>query len=119
VPILEIRTYRLKPGTRDEFVRIMREDSAPLLAAAGIRVLDAGPSLVTEDGFEEAYLVRVFDSLDQRAEQEDAFYGSATWREGPREAVVSRIETYHTIVVETSEAVIENWAPAAPSSTVR
>ncbi|MEV0273689.1 NIPSNAP family protein [Hamadaea sp. NPDC050747] len=114
MPVLEIRTYRLKPGTRDEFVRVMREESAPLLAAAGIRVLDAGPSLVDEDGFEEAYLVRVFDSLEHRAAQEDAFYGSAVWREGPREAIVSRIETYHTIVVEVPAAVIAHWRPATP-----
>jgi NIPSNAP len=112
VAILEIRTYRLKPGTRDEFVRVMKEESAPLLAAAGIRVVDAGSSQVDEDGFEEAYLVRAFDSLERRAAQEDAFYSSAIWREGPREAIVSRIEAYHTIVVEVPEAVIENWRPA-------
>ncbi|NUT21492.1 MAG: NIPSNAP family protein [Hamadaea sp.] len=113
MPVLEIRTYRLKPGTRDEFVRVMREDSMPLLAAAGIRVLDSGPSLVDEDGFEEAYLVRVFDSIEHRDAQEEAFYGSAAWREGPREAIVSRIETYHTIVVDVPEAVVTNWTPSS------
>lgn len=48
--ILEIRTYRLKPGTGDEFVRVMREESVPLLEKAGIRVVDCGASLVSEAG---------------------------------------------------------------------
>jgi hypothetical protein len=39
---LEVRTYRLKPGTTDGFVRVMREESVPLLEAAGIAVLGYG-----------------------------------------------------------------------------
>jgi hypothetical protein len=104
--ILEVRTYRLHPGARDEFVRVMREESVPMLERHGIRSVVCGASLVAEDGFEEAYLVRAFDSLEQRAAQEAAFYSSPEWREGPREAIVSRIESMHTIVIEaTAEAV--------------
>jgi hypothetical protein len=99
--ILEIRTYRLRPGTADEFVRLMREESAPLHAAAGLRVIDFGRSLVAEEGHEEAYLIREFDSLELREKQEETFYSSDAWRDGPREAIVSRIESMHTIVVET------------------
>lgn len=100
---LEIRTYRLKPGTRDEFVRVMREQSVPLLAALGIDVVAYGPSLVDEDGAQEAYLIRAFTSLEQREGQEAAFYGSDEWRNGPREAIVSRIESYHTVVVPATD----------------
>ncbi|MFB9237702.1 NIPSNAP family protein [Plantactinospora siamensis] len=105
--ILEIRTYRLKPGTRDEFVRVMREESLPLLAAAGIRVVDCGASLVAEDGNEEAYLIRAFPSLAAHREQEDRFYGSDAWRDGPRSAILSRIESYHTVVIEVSEQAVQ------------
>ncbi|GAB2636304.1 NIPSNAP family protein [Kribbella swartbergensis] len=101
--ILEIRTYRLKPGTRDEFVRVMREEAEPLLAEHGITVVSSGPSLVAEAGHEEAYLIRRFDSLEQREKLEDSFYSSAPWLDGPREAIVSRIESYHTIVVDETE----------------
>jgi len=97
--ILEIRTYRLKPGTIDDFVAVMRDTVSPLLANAGIRVVDCGASLVHEDGHEEAYLIRSFDSVEQREELENAFYSSDSWHQGPREAVVSRIESYHTVVV--------------------
>ncbi|MFJ2577946.1 NIPSNAP family protein [Kitasatospora aureofaciens] len=104
--IIEIRTYRLHPGTREEFVRVMREESVPLLRAHGIDVVDCGPSLVDEDGHEEAYLIRAFASLAHHREREDAFYGSDAWRLGPREAIVSRIASCHSIVVPASEAAI-------------
>jgi hypothetical protein len=110
--ILEIRTYRLRPGTRDEFVRVMRTQAVPLLAKHRIHVIGSGPSLVDEDGVEEAYLVRRFTSLAEREELEAAFYSSEEWRHGPREAVVSRIESYHTIVLEVSDEVAAALAVA-------
>jgi hypothetical protein len=107
IVILEIRTYRLCPGTTAEFVQVMRERCLPLLAAAGIRVVGCGASLVAEDGREDAYLIPAFGSVAQRDSQEEAFYGSDAWRQGPREAVLSRIETYHTVVIDTSAAAVE------------
>jgi NIPSNAP len=104
--IIEIRTYRLKPGTGAEFVRVMGEESVPL-EKSGIRVVDCGASLVAEDGQEEAYLIRAFASLAAHREQEEAFYGGDAWRLGPREAIVSRIESYHTIVLEGSEEAVQ------------
>jgi hypothetical protein len=95
---LEIRTYRLRPGTRDDFVAAMAA-AQPLLARFGIEVVDFGASLVAEDGREEAYLIRRFASLEERAAKEEAFYGSDEWRDGPRAAVVAPIESYHTIVL--------------------
>jgi hypothetical protein len=48
-PLLDIRTYRLVPGSGAEFDRIFREHARPLLERHGIRVLAAGPSLVDDD----------------------------------------------------------------------
>lgn len=101
--IYEFRTYRLKPGTGEEFVRVMREESAPLLAKAGITVVGCGMSRVAEDGHEEAYLIRSFASLEEREELENAFYSSEAWHQGPREAILAPIEGYHTIVVESGD----------------
>lgn len=113
--ILEVRTYRLAPGTRDEFVRIMSREAVPLLEEAGIQVVAVGASLADEDGHEEAYLIRAFPSLEARQQQEDAFYSSRAWLEGPREAVLSRIESFHTVVLECSsqavQALAQPWAP--------
>lgn len=109
--IVEFRTYRLRPGTSEEFVRVMREEALPLLAAAGIRVLDAGLSLVAEDGHQDAYLIRAFDSIEDREAREEAFYGSDAWRQGPREAILSKIVDYHTVVVDVPDGARPDWVP--------
>jgi len=42
-----------------------------------------------ENGY---FLVRSFASLAELTAQAGQFYGSAPWREGPREALVARID---------------------------
>lgn len=101
--IVEVRTYRLRPGTEEEFVRLMRDEAVPLLKRFGIEVVTCGASLADEDGRRDAYLIRSFDSLEQRDEQEERFYGSREWRDGPRETIVSRIESYHTVVLDAPD----------------
>jgi hypothetical protein len=105
--IVEIRTYRLHPGTVSEFVRIMREESLPLQASAGLRVLAVGASLVADEGHEDAYLIRAFNSLADRDQQQAEFYGSDAWRKGPREAIVSRIVQHHTIAMEVPDRLVD------------
>ncbi|MGH3078143.1 MAG: NIPSNAP family protein [Gaiellaceae bacterium] len=95
-PVLDIRTYLLLPGTRDEFDRIFREHARPLLERHGIDVVAAGPSLLGDDLYT---LVRSFDSLEQRREQLEGFYGSDEWLENYDAAVTALIETYHVVVV--------------------
>ena len=99
--VLDIRTYRLVPGSGAEFDRIFREHAEPMLERHGIRVVAAGPSLVDDDLYT---LVRSFDSLDQRREQLEGFYGSDEWVESYDAAVTALIETYHTVVIQPPEA---------------
>lgn len=110
--IVEIRTYRLKPGTREAFLALMRDEALPMLARHGVHVIDYGASLVSEDGHEEAFLIRGFTSLAERDRQEERFYGGREWREGPRDAVLALIDGYHTIVVEQPDVAIRHWRRA-------
>lgn len=89
--LLEIRTYRLKPGTLDDFHRAMHERAVPMLRSKGMDVVSYGRS----DHEEESYhLVRAYASREALEAEQAAFYGSTGWREGPRSALVDRIETY-------------------------
>lgn len=97
--LLEIRTYRLRPGTRDEFHRIFVERCLPLLQEHGIDVVRAGASEADDEGAECYLLVRAFASAAERTAQEDGFYSSREWREGPRADIWSRIESSHTVVL--------------------
>jgi hypothetical protein len=89
--LVEIRAYRLKPGTRAQFHAAVTERALPMVRAFGMDVVAHGPVANDENGY---FLVRSFASLAELTQQEDEFYGSAPWRAGPREALVSRIETY-------------------------
>ena len=104
--ILEIRTYRLKPGTDAAFHRLVVEQSIPLLRQFGIDVVRFGPSGLVDEGFVDYVLVRSFKSEDAREEEEARFYGSSEWVNGPREEILAKIESYHTVVLTlTSDAV--------------
>ncbi|WPG36545.1 NIPSNAP family protein [Variovorax sp. EBFNA2] len=89
--LLEIRIYRLKPGTLDDFHRTMHERSVPMLRSKGMDVVSYGKSDHEEESY---YLVRAYASREALEAEQAAFYGSTEWREGPRSALVDRIETY-------------------------
>lgn len=101
--LIEIRAYNLKPGTRAEFHRLVCEESVPMLKRWGVDVVAFGPSLHDEDSY---YLIRAYASLEDRQSSQDAFYGSAEWRQGPREAIVSKIESDTSIVIELDLSVV-------------
>ncbi len=101
---VEIRSYNLKPNTRDEFHHLFLETAMPLLQRWNVDVVAYGPSLHDENSY---YLMRRFDSLAHRDESEDAFYGSNEWRQGPREAILACIENYTEIVLELDDATVQ------------
>lgn len=103
--LVEIRAYRLKPGTREDFHAAVTLQALPMVRAYGMDVVTHGPTPNDVDGY---FLVRSFESLAQLTAQEDEFYGSAPWREGPREALVSRIETYVDTLLWMSAAAIDD-----------
>ncbi len=102
--VVEIRTLNLKPGTREAFQQLYIQKSLPLLKRWRQDVVAYGPSLHDEHTY---YVIRRFDSLSQREQSEDAFYGSDDWRKGPREAILALIETYTDIVLELDEQTVE------------
>jgi NIPSNAP len=94
--VIEIRTYKLKPGSGAAFHRTVVEESLPMLDRWGVEVIGFGPSLDDEDLY---YLIRAYASPAELRRSQDAFYGSDEWRHGPREAIVSRIESDISVVV--------------------
>ena len=102
--IVEVRTYTLRPGVSKEFERLFASEAAPMLERWRVDVIAFGPSL---DDVNRYYLVRAFDDLDHRQRSEDAFYGSSEWREGPRERILSLIESYTDVVLGLDESTID------------
>src|SRR5690349_18285372 len=101
---VEIRLLSLKPSSREQFHGLFSERSLPLLKRWNFDVVAHGSSLHDSNTY---YVIRCFDSLAQREQLEDAFYGSSDWRQGPREAMVSLIENYTDAVFELDDAAVE------------
>ena len=101
---VEIRSYNLKPGTREEFHRLFVETALPMLHSWNVDVVHYGASPHDEDSY---YLMRAYASLEDRQQSQDAFYGSDEWKLGPREPIIALIENYTSIVIEMEEATVD------------
>jgi hypothetical protein len=101
---VEIRSYKLKPNAGPAFEQLFRERAEPMVRAYGMDVVAFGKSAHDENAY---FLIRAFDSLEHLTTSEDAFYGSAAWRNGPREAVLSHIESYQDTVLTLSAEAVE------------
>jgi NIPSNAP len=99
--VLDLRTYRLVPGGRETFDRILRDGALPMLRRYEIEVVGYGASLADDDHY---YLARAFPSASLREQRLDAFYGSDEWRQGYDDTVTDLIETYHTVVIPVTES---------------
>jgi len=102
--VLEIRTYRIVAGQRDELQRRFEDGALPMLRRWEIDVVGFGPSV---DDDEHWVLLRAFASVEERTRQEDAFYDSDEWRTEHRPGIMALIETYHTVVLETTAEAVE------------
>jgi hypothetical protein len=101
---IEIRSYHLQPGTRDQFQRLFLEQAFPMLKRWDVDVVAYGPSLHDQDSY---FLMRRYDSLAQRDEGENAFYGSDEWKQGPREAIIALIEHFTEIVLALDDSTLQ------------
>ena len=101
---VEIRSYNLKTGTREEFHRLFVERALPMLKRWNVDVVRYGASLHDEDSY---YLMRAYASLEDREQSQDVFYGSDEWKLGPREPLLAMIENYTSIVIAMEESTVD------------
>ena len=102
--LVEIRSYNLKPGRRDEFHRLVLEKSLPMLKKWKVDLVAFGPSPHDDNSY---YLIRSYKNLEDRQASQDAFYGSPEWKQGPRQAIVALIESDTSIVIDLEESVVD------------
>lgn len=110
--VLDIRIYRIVPGEREEFLRLMTDQAVPMLGRYGIEVVTFGPSLHDDV---HAFLARFFRSLAEREEQLGRFYGSDEWLNTYDERVSALIESYHIAVIAASREGASALATAGPA----
>ena len=101
--IVEMRTYKLKPGMRSEFLEIFRTRSMPAHAEIGMKVL--GPFLSIEDP-DTFFFMRGFPDLASRDPMKEQFYEGELWKRELETVLMPMIEKYEVVLVDDPEGMI-------------
>ena len=101
--IVEVRSYRIKPGRRAEFIRLFETRAVPALQAHGMKV--TGPFLDVENPNKFVWL-RSFPSLEERERMKDAFYEGDFWKHELEAIAMPMIDSYDVILCETSPGCV-------------
>jgi len=103
--IIEMRTYKTKPGKRTEFLEIFRSKSVPAHAEIGIKIL--GPFLSVEDP-DIFFFMRGFPDLASRDPMKAKFYEGELWKRELENVLLPMLEKYEVVLVEDPENLV-HW----------
>jgi hypothetical protein len=103
--IIEMRTYKLKPGCRSRFLEIFRSKSVPAHAEIGMKIL--GPFLSIEDP-DTFFFMRGFPDLPSREPMKAQFYEGELWKGELESVLMPMIEKYDVVVVEDPDELV-HW----------
>jgi NIPSNAP len=98
--IIEMRTYKTKPGKRPEFLEIFRSKTIPAHAEIGMKVL--GPFLSAEDP-DTFFWMRGFPDLPSREPMKARFYEGELWKGELENTLLPMLESYAVVLVEDPE----------------
>ena len=101
--IVEVRSYRIKPGHRDAFIHFFETRAVPALRTHGMKIL--GPLLDLENPNKFVWL-RSFPSLSERDRMKAAFYEGALWKNELEAIAMPLLESYDVILCETSNGYV-------------
>ena len=101
--IVEVRSYRIKPGRRAEFIELFETRAVPALRSHGMKVI--GPFLDLENRNKFVWL-RGFPSLEDRERMKDAFYEGDLWKNELEAIAMPMIDSYDVILCETTPGCV-------------
>ena len=102
--IIEMRTYKTKPGMRSQFLEIFRSRSIPAHEEIGMRIL--GPFLSIEDP-ETFFFMRGFPDLASREPMKAKFYEGELWKGELESIVMPMLEKYEVVIVDDPEEIVQ------------
>lgn len=104
--IVEMRTYKTRPGKRSEFIEIFTSRSIPAHREIGMKVL--GPFLSIEDP-DTFFFMRGFPDLASRDPLKSAFYDGELWKGELENLLMPMLEKYEVVLVEDPEGLVFEW----------
>jgi NIPSNAP len=103
--IIEMRTYKTKPGFRSQFLETFRSKSVPAHLEIGMKIL--GPFVSVEDP-DTFFFMRGFPDLSSREPMKAKFYEGELWKRELEQILMPMLERYEVVVVEDTEGLI-HW----------
>jgi len=101
--IIEMRTYKTKPGKRAEFLQIFRSKSIPTHTEIGMKILGPFLSVENPDTF---FFMRGFPDIASREPMKAKFYEGKLWKSELENVLMPILEKYEVVVVEDPEGQI-------------
>ena len=101
--IIEMRTYKIKPGKRSEFLGIFRTKSMPAHAEIGMKII--GPFLSIEDP-DVFFFMRGFPDLASREPMKAKFYEGELWKTQLEAVLMPLIVSYDVVLVDDPDGRI-------------
>lgn len=101
--IVEVRSYRITPGRREEFLEFFEKRSIPALQSHGMKVV--GPFIDLENPNKFVWL-RCFPSLEERDRMKRDFYEGDLWTNELEAIAMPMLESYDVILCETHPGLV-------------
>ena len=101
--IIEMRTYKTKPGLRSQFLEIFRARSIPAHAEIGMKIL--GPFVSVEDP-ETFFFMRGFPDIASREPMKARFYEGELWKGELENVLMQMLEKYEVVLVNDPEGLV-------------
>ena len=98
--IVELRTYRTKPGMRDAFLQLFRDKTVPEHQRLGITI--AGPYLSIDDD-DTFFFMRGFPDEESRESRKARFYEGPLWKNELEGVLMPMLERYDVVTVRDHE----------------
>ena len=98
-----MRTYKLKPGLREQFLEFFRTKSVPAHDAIGMKIL--GPFLSIEDP-DVFFFMRGFPDLPSREPMKAQFYEGELWKRELESVLMPMIEKYDVVLVDDPQGLV-------------
>jgi len=102
--IIEMRTYKTKPGRREEFLQLFRSKSIPAHEEIGMKILGPFRSIEDPDTF---FFMRGFPDLQSREPMKAKFYEGEFWKRELENVLMPILEKYEVVLVDDPDGQIQ------------
>ena len=101
--IIEMRTYKTKPGKRTQFLEMFRSKSIPAHKNIGMKII--GPFLSVEDA-DTFFFMRGFPDLPSREPMKAKFYEGELWKAELEGIMMPMLEKYDVVLVDDPDGQV-------------